>query len=88
MDYVIYPRPSGRGSIEASPSFFRMDGRSVSYPRPSGRGSIEANSLTASSTRLKYYPRPSGRGSIEAVELSRTLPAVVGLSTSIRTWLH
>ncbi len=62
---IRYPRPSGRGSIEAS-ALTSAESRRMTYPRPSGRGSIEAQMSRRSLINAINYPRPSGRGSIEA----------------------
>ena len=60
-----FPRPSGRGSIEAVPAPMRSI-FSSRFPRPSGRGSIEACIGHHDTPAHHGFPRPSGRGSIEA----------------------
>ena len=63
---LAYPRPSGRGPIEAPSLAAKMMRPVASYPRPSGRGPIEAWRRYAGRPTTKGYPRPSGRGPIEA----------------------
>jgi len=48
---VPYPRPKGRGSIEAPALLLLLSPRIV-YPRPKGRGSIEAQSFLLYSQRI------------------------------------
>ncbi len=70
-----YPRPSGRGSIEAQ--LGKLTGLyPAGYPRPSGRGSIEACLPGSPISTVRRYPRPSGRGSIEATR-SPEYPATI-----------
>ena len=59
-----YPRPRGRGPIEAryEPTHSAV---SPAYPRPRGRGPIEAGTGGHLAGILACYPRPRGRGPIE-----------------------
>ena len=61
-----YPRPTGRGPIEASEAVDPAGNTRRPYPRPTGRGPIEARSRRSRSSRSSCYPRPTGRGPIEA----------------------
>ena len=61
-----YPRPNGRGPIEAGMVVGRRYGCPI-YPRPNGRGPIEAlGSEDQTNHQELSYPRPNGRGPIEA----------------------
>ena len=62
---MVYPRPRGRGPIEASLTLAPARG-AFRYPRPRGRGPIEASLTLAPARGAFRYPRPRGRGPIEA----------------------
>jgi hypothetical protein len=72
--HLVFPRPSGRGSIAASPGHQAGAPAAAisapmrtSFPRPSGRGSIAAMPSRSNTRPPGGFPRPSGRGSIAAV---------------------
>ena len=64
-DAVVFPRPSGRGSIAAIEIRQEVPVNNA-FPRPSGRGSIAAARPAGRRAAPRRFPRPSGRGSIAA----------------------
>ena len=52
----FFPRPSGRGSIAATPSLMGCSAMRAAFPRPSGRGSIAAFQPSWSSRRGGQLP--------------------------------
>ncbi len=82
---VEFPRPRGRGPIEAG----RERGRTRSpagFPRPRGRGPIEARHNSRSESRARTrFPRPRGRGPIEAWRPRGTAPASRRVSSTARS---
>ena len=84
----VYPRPHGRGPIEAMPRLITI-GRSVCYPRPHGRGPIEASSSAFAPFLGLGYPRPHGCGPIEARGAGERIGRRTGfLSASSRARPH
>ena len=69
-DLNYYPRPDGRGPIEARCSQIHTHSPQ-NYPRPDGRGPIEARLSTRLGSGSLGYPRPDGRGPIEAASEQR-----------------
>src|SRR6266536_3137627 len=68
VDVVVwFPRPRGRGPIEAFGTTGGCSGWSTGFPRPRGRGPIEAPQQPDERTLKALFPRPRGRGPIEAV---------------------
>ena len=63
---AIFPRPKGRGLIEAIVATARRTGP-VLFPRPKGRGLIEAPACRPLTQYTSPFPRPKGRGLIEAM---------------------
>src|SRR5260370_748958 len=63
-----FPRPTGRGPIEANRKCAVPPDDCGLFPRPTGRGPIEAMDGAIHMTAIDVFPRPTGRGPIEAVE--------------------
>ena len=77
-----YPRPDGRGPIEATFCNAEPGSPDATYPRPDGRGPIAVGAgtpirdltvaaplkqTTVFAEPTQDYPRPDGRGPIEAL---------------------
>ncbi len=67
----MFPRPLGRGPIEARRSS-ACHANSSSIPRPRRRGPIEAPPAPSAVRAGRAFPRPHGRGPIEALTRSRS----------------
>ena len=66
---MVFPRPNGRGLIEAQQLAGARVEAPIEFPRPNGRGLIEAIAARAASLALAApFPRPNGRGLIEAAK--------------------
>jgi len=62
----VFPRPIGRGPIEATRMRAYKCAGMVRFPRPIGRGPIEATLPHCQPPGLRSFPRPIGRVPIEA----------------------
>ena len=63
---IAFPRPNGRGLIEAVLEHLVGQIPLPWFPRPNGRGLIEARASAAQARPPPRFPRPNGRGLIEA----------------------
>src|SRR5260370_581447 len=83
-----FPRPTGRGPIEANRKCAVPPDDCGLFPRPTGRGPIEAMDGAIHMTAIDVFPRPTDRAPIEADRRAAPRRCVDPVSTSDRTWPH